>query len=115
MAYQAPYSGLAQLMEMQGRGPDTRLVHMTPMELRTLQAMSPTGRLTTNPETGLPEAGILEDILPIALPLAGSVLFPMAAPTLLGSTVLPAAVDCPALCRTVSARPWVRLPRLVVG
>jgi len=92
MAYQAPYSGLAQLMEMQGRGPDTRLVHMTPMELRTLQAMSPTGRLTTNPETGLPEAGILEDILPIALPLAGSVLFPMAAPTLLGSTVLPAAV-----------------------
>ena len=92
MAYQAPYSGLAQLMEMQGRGPDTRLVHMTPMELRTLQAMSPTGRLTTNPDTGLPEAGILEDILPIALPLAGSVLFPMAAPTLLGSTVLPAAV-----------------------
>lgn len=72
-------------MEMQGRGPDTRLVHMTPMELRTLQAMSPTGRLTTNPETGLPEAGILEDILPIALPIAGSFLFPMAAPALFGA------------------------------
>ena len=82
MAYQAPYSGLAQLMEMQGRGPDTRLVHMTPMELRTLQAMSPTGRLTTNPETGLPEAGILEDILPIALPIAGAVAAPYLLPAI---------------------------------
>lgn len=98
MAYQAPYSGLASLMEMQGRGPDTRLVHMTPMELRTLQAMSPTGRLTTNPETGLPEAGILEDILPIALPIAGSFLFPMAAPALFGAS---SALATPAIASAI--------------
>ena len=95
MAYQAPYSGLAQVLAMQGRGPDTQLLHVTPMELRRLEAMAPNGRLPRNPETGLPEAGIFDslgDIASIALPIAGSFLFPMAAPTLLGSTVLPAAV-----------------------
>lgn len=55
-------SGLASL----GRGDDSMLVHMTPGEVESLQqlAMNNGGSLTTNPETGLPEAGFLGDILP---------------------------------------------------
>ena len=74
MAYQAPYSGLAQLMELQGRRGDSMLVHMNPMEVRMLEAMSPDGRLSTNPDTGLPEAFKLKDILGVALPIAGGAL-----------------------------------------
>ena len=57
-------AGLAAL----GRGPDTMLVHMTPGEVASLQklAMSHGGSLTINPQTGLPEAGILSSLLPIA-------------------------------------------------
>lgn len=49
-----------------GRGEDSMLVHMTPAEVASLQqlAMQNGGSLTTNPETGLPEAGFLGDILP---------------------------------------------------
>lgn len=55
-------AGLASL----GRGPDTMLVHMSPREVAGLQqlAMAHGGSLTTNPHTGLPEAGFLSDILP---------------------------------------------------
>lgn len=44
------------------------LVHMTPGEVASLQklAMSHGGSLTINPQTGLPEAGILSTLLPIA-------------------------------------------------
>jgi len=44
------------------------LVHMTPGEVASLQklAMSHGGSLTINPQTGLPEAGILSSLLPIA-------------------------------------------------
>jgi hypothetical protein len=54
--------GLAAL----GRGPDTMLVHMSPREVGGLQAlaMANGGSLTINPDTGLPEAGFLKDILP---------------------------------------------------
>jgi hypothetical protein len=50
-----------------GRGNDTELVHMTPGEVKGLQAlaMAHGGSLTINPSTGLPEAGFLEDILPV--------------------------------------------------
>jgi hypothetical protein len=42
------------------------LVHMTPGEVESLQTIAHAngGALTTNPETGLPEAGFLSDILP---------------------------------------------------
>ena len=61
-------AGAAQAVQSQGRGKDTMLVHMTPNEVRGLQAlaMSQGGSLTINPTTGLPEAGILDAILPIA-------------------------------------------------
>ena len=60
--------GIASL----GRGPDTMLVHMTPGEVHGLQrlAMAHGGSLTINPQTGLPEAGILSALLPLALGFA---------------------------------------------
>jgi hypothetical protein len=56
--------GLASL----GRGNDSMLVHMTPNEVQGLQslAMSRGGSLSINPQTGLPEAGILDIVLPVA-------------------------------------------------
>ena len=53
-------------MAAQGRGPDRTLVHMSPREVQGLQAlaMAHGGSLTINPETGLPEAGFLENMLP---------------------------------------------------
>lgn len=57
---------LAQDMASRGRGPDTMLVHMAPSEVRGLQAlaMAHGGSLTRNPDTGLPEAGFLKNLLP---------------------------------------------------
>ena len=74
----------AKYLETQGRGNDSRLMHVTPSELQGLQAlaMAKGGSLTINPQTGLPEAGFLEDILPVAAagaamyfapPLAGAI------------------------------------------
>lgn len=56
----------AQHMASQGRGPDTQLVHMSPREVAGLQAlaMAHGGSLSINPETGLPEAGFLDNLLP---------------------------------------------------
>jgi len=63
----------ARAVQAQGRGKDTMLVHMTPREVRGLQALALAngGYLTINPQTGLPEAGFLEDLLPT---LAGAAL-----------------------------------------
>jgi hypothetical protein len=60
---------LANHLSAQGRGPDSALVHMSPRELSGLQslAMAHGGTLTINPETGLPEAGFLDSILPTLL------------------------------------------------
>ena len=57
---------LAHHMSTHGRGPDSTLVHMSPREVQGLQAiaMRHGGSLTINPQTGLPEAGILENLLP---------------------------------------------------
>jgi hypothetical protein len=58
----------ANLLQQQGRGNDKMLVHMTPREVAGLEAIARAkgGSLTINPQTGLPEAGFLDDILPIA-------------------------------------------------
>jgi len=57
---------LANHMAAQGRGPDSTLVHMSPREVQGLQAlaMAHGGSLTINPQTGLPEAGFLDSLLP---------------------------------------------------
>lgn len=84
----------ARELQSKGRGKDTMLVHMTPNEVKGLQAlaMAHGGTLTINPDTGLPEADFLDAILPIvagfALGPAGFALMsaPMAALTVGGVT-----------------------------
>jgi hypothetical protein len=65
----------AQHLSSQGRGNDSTLVHMSPREVKSLNdlAMAHGGQLTINPQTGLPEAGFLESILPM---VAGFALGP---------------------------------------
>jgi len=60
---------LADHMASKGRGPDSMLIHMSPNEVAGLQslAMAHGGSLTINPETGLPEAGFLDKLLPTIL------------------------------------------------
>ena len=70
------YSGLANLMAMQGSGGDNTLVHMSKSELPYLNSLAraaghPQG-LPVNPKTGLPEANILKSILPIAGTILGT-------------------------------------------
>jgi hypothetical protein len=62
-------------MSAKGRGPDSMLVHMTPREVASLQALAVKNgtSLTVNPETGLPEAFKLKDLLPM---IAGAALGP---------------------------------------
>lgn len=80
----------AQSVQSKGRGNDTMLVHMTPREVKGLQAlaMAHGGSLTVNPETGLPEAGFLEAILPMALGFAlGPAGFALMSAPMAGLTV----------------------------
>ena len=58
---------LAKHVQSSGRGQDTQLVHMSHREVQGLQALAKAkgGSLSINPNTGLPEAGFLEDILPV--------------------------------------------------
>lgn len=66
---------LAKKVQNTGRGQDSMLVHMSPREVQGLQALAKVkgGQLTTNPKTGLPEAGFLEDILPMVA--AGAAIY----------------------------------------
>jgi len=81
----------AQHMASRGRGPDTMLVHMAPSEVNALQTVAKAhgGSLTTNPDTGLPEAGFLSSILPMVAgvgltALSGGALSPMMAGLITG-------------------------------
>ena len=64
----------AQHLQAQGRGQDTHLVHMTTNELNAMQKLAEKngGSLTVNPHTGLPEAGFLSSVLPMALGAAAA-------------------------------------------
>lgn len=62
-----------------GRYGDDMLVHMNRYEVEGLASLSPTGKLTVNPETGQPEA-----FLPFLAPILGSVL---------GKAFIPAAAS----------------------
>jgi hypothetical protein len=59
----------AQHLASRGRKGDTMLVHMAPEEVRGLQALARAGggTLTTNPDTGLPEANFLKRMLPMII------------------------------------------------
>jgi hypothetical protein len=56
----------AQHLASKGRGPDSMLVHMAPQEVAGLAALAKANgtSLTINPQTGLPEAFKLKDLLP---------------------------------------------------
>jgi hypothetical protein len=76
----------AKYLASQGRGKDTVLVHMTPSEVGSLQAFAKAhgGTLSTNPKTGLPEAGYLDKMLPMilggaAVALTGGAVTPLMA------------------------------------
>ena len=86
--------GLAAL----GRGPDTELVHMTPNEVQGLQTLARGmgGGLTVNPNTGLPEAGFFDSILPAIIGAgltigSGGALSPLTAGLLMGGGALAAS------------------------
>ena len=81
----------AKHLAAHGRGPDTMLVHMAPSEVKALNAiaMSHGGHLTTNPHTGLPEAGFLSSLLPMVAgigltAISGGAINPMTAGLLVG-------------------------------
>ena len=82
---------LAQGLASLGRNNDSMLMHVTPREVAGLKhlAKSMGGEITTNPHTGLPEAGFL-DFLGNLLPTAVALM--LAAPTGGGSlAAVPAA------------------------
>jgi hypothetical protein len=56
----------AQHLASRGRKGDTMLIHMAPQEVAGLQALAKAagGTLTVNPDTGLPEANFLKQLLP---------------------------------------------------
>jgi hypothetical protein len=90
---------LADHMASKGRGPDSMLIHMSPREVQGLQALAVKngGSLTINPETGLPEAGFLDKLLPAII---GFALAPMTAGTslaFLGATPFASALTVGAL------------------
>tara|TARA_R110000764_G_scaffold82301_1_gene162508 strand:- start:91 stop:912 length:822 start_codon:yes stop_codon:yes gene_type:complete len=65
--FNSPMQPMAENLASRGRYGDSMLVHMNPIEVESLASLSPTGSLTTNPDTGQPEA-----FLPLLLGLAGS-------------------------------------------
>ncbi len=92
MNQQPPMQGIANQMAQHGRYGDSMLVHMNPVEVQGIAALSPTGSLTTNPVTGQPEA-----FLPFLAPLLGSafgssMLGALGGSSLLGGTALGSAL-----------------------
>ena len=62
----------AEQVAANGRGDDSLLVHMTPDEVQNLQKFAQANgtTLTINPDTGLPEAGLLSDLFKAVAPIA---------------------------------------------
>lgn len=79
----------AHYLQNKGRGTDTELVHMSKRELKGLQdlAMAHGGSLTINPETGLAEAGFLEQVLPVVAAAAATYFTAGAAAPALGTAL----------------------------
>ena len=73
----------AEALKRMGRGPDTQLIHMTDSEIDALNGLSALvfkEPLRTNPQTGLPEAGLFKRLLPTVLAIgAATFLGPAAA------------------------------------
>jgi len=78
---------VAKHLEDRGRGPDSKLVHMSNKELAGLQSLAHAhGKsLTMNPHTGLPEAGVLDSILPAAIGIGTAIFAPELLPFVAGA------------------------------
>lgn len=81
----------AKYLESKGRNGDSVLVHMTPGEVRGLQALALAqgGSLSINPDTGLVEANFLKRMLPMVAGaaltgLSGGAINPLTASMLVG-------------------------------
>ena len=68
---EAPLSGLSSLMAMKGRQGDTELIHMTKPEIAGLASL---GKITINPDTGLPEAFSFKQFLPALAGIAATAM-----------------------------------------
>lgn len=92
---------IATEMKKKGRGPDTELVHMAPREVAGLRALAKAygGKITENPDTGLPEAGFLEAILPT---LVGAGLAIVS-----GGTLIPVLAAAATGAMTNEEDPWM--------
>ena len=88
---QYPMQPMANQMAQHGRYGDSMMVHMNPIEVQGIAALSPTGQLTRNPVTGQPEA-----FLPFLAPLLGSMfgkaVLAKSIPFLAGKTALASAI-----------------------
>lgn len=82
-----PTAAQSQGVASLGRGNDTMLVHMTPKEVQGLQTLAKAhgGSLTTNPYTGLPEAGFLDSIMPVIVGIGAAIAAPFTAGTSLAA------------------------------
>lgn len=69
----APESGIASLLALQGTKGDTELVHMTKPEVKLL---ANTGLMSMNRETGLPQFAEGGNILQTLIPMIAGVAFP---------------------------------------
>ena len=69
----------------QGRGPDSHLMHVSTNELNALGRLHPSGKVPMNPRTGLPEAGWLDQILPMVVGLGATLATGGAAAPLVGA------------------------------
>ena len=81
----------AEALKRMGRGPDTQLIHMTDSEIDALNGLSALvfkEPLRTNPETGLPEAGMFKKLLPTVLAIGAATFLGPAAAPLFGSGAL---------------------------
>ena len=76
----------AHYLKSKGRNDDTELVHMTKGEVQALKGLAARhgGSLTTNPETGLPEAGFLSSVLPMVAGVAAAAFAPELLPLIAG-------------------------------
>ena len=79
----------AHYLKSKGRGRDTELVHMSKREIKGLQdlALAHGGSLSINPETGLVEAGFLEQVLPVVAAAGLTYLTAGAAAPLMAGTL----------------------------
>jgi hypothetical protein len=81
----------AEALKRMGRGPDTQLIHMTDSEIQALNGLSGlvfNEPLRTNPETGLPEAGLFKKLLPTVLAIGATAFLGPGVGSAVGSAAL---------------------------